>query len=29
MATELTPCGALFETMKRYGGISHLSLIHI
>lgn len=29
MATELTPCGALFETMKRYGGISHKDLARL
>ena len=29
MAVELTPCGALFETMKRYGGISHKDLARL
>lgn len=29
MAAELTPCGALFETMKRYGGISHKDLARL
>ena len=29
MATELTPCSALFETMKRYGGISHKDLARL
>ena len=29
MATQLTPCGVLFETMKRYGGISHKSLARL
>ncbi len=29
MATELTPCGVLFETMKRYGGISHKDLARL
>lgn len=29
MAAELTPCGALFETMKRHGGISHKDLARL
>ena len=29
MQAELTPCGALFETMKRYGGISHKDLARL